>query len=126
MDSGLPPANLALAASINTVNAELVSSQWGIDPSTMAGAYGGAGQSGDLFSGVALLPLLTNLTHANAEQALALLGINTPTPGATSTAAVPTAAGSSTSIAASQFAHAQAASAPSGPTVVDPLWGRSA
>jgi MFS family permease len=66
VDSGLPPANLALAASINTVNAELVSSQWGIDPSTIGGVYGSADQSGDLFSGVALLPLLTNLTHADA------------------------------------------------------------
>jgi hypothetical protein len=126
-DLGLPPTNLAQAATTNTINAALVSSQWGIDPSTVGGVYGGAGESGGLFSGDTLLPLLTNLTHANAEQALALIGIQTPTPGtAKSPAPATTASASSTSAAASQSASAQAASAPSGPAIVDPLWGRSA
>jgi hypothetical protein len=126
-DLGLPPANLAQAATTNTINAALVSSQWGIDPSTVGGVYGGAGESGGLFAGDTLLPLLTNLTHANAEQALALMGISTPTPGtANSPTPASAAAGSSTSAAASQLAQAQAASGPSGPAIVDPLWGRSA
>jgi hypothetical protein len=127
-DLGLLPTNLAQAASTNTINAALVSSQWGIDPSTVGGVYGGAGESGGLFSGYTLLPLLTNLTHANAEQALALIGIQTPTPGTAKSPASPatTASASSTSAAASQLASAQAASAPSGPAIVDPLWGRSA
>jgi hypothetical protein len=126
-DLGLPPANLAQAATTNTINAALVASQWGIDPSTVGGVYGGAGESGGLFSGDTLLPLLTNLTHANAEQALALMGISTPTPGtAKSPAPATAAAGSSTSAAATQLEQAQAASAPSGPAIVDPLWGRSA
>jgi hypothetical protein len=126
-DLGLPPANLAQAATTNTINAALVSSQWGIDPSTVGGVYGGAGESGGLFAGDTLLPLLTNLTHANAEQALALMGISTPTPGtAKSPTPATTAAGSSTPAAASQLAQAQAASGPTGPAIVDPLWGRSA
>jgi hypothetical protein len=126
-DLGLPPANLAAAATTNTINAALVSSQWGIDPSTVGGVYGGAGASGGLFSGDTLLPLLTNLTHANAEQALALMGISTPTPGtAKSPAPATTAAGSSASAAANTLAQAQAAAGPTGPAIVDPLWGRAA
>jgi hypothetical protein len=36
-----------------------------------------------LFAGDSLLPLLTTLSHANAEQALALIGVQTPKPGST-------------------------------------------
>jgi hypothetical protein len=122
--SGLPPTSLAQAASANTIMAELVSSQWGIDPASVGGVYGGAGESGGLFSGDTLLPLLTNLTHANAEQALALIGVKTPTPGS-GTPASSTAAATGSTAAQSQAA-AQAAASPSGPMVVDPLWGRSA
>jgi hypothetical protein len=126
--SGLPPVNLAQAASANTVNAELVSSQWGIDPATVGGVYGGAGASGGLFSGDNLLPLLTNLSHANAEQALSLVGIQTPTPRtAASTAAGTGAAAAATAAAAAgQSAAAQATSGSSTGVIVDPLWGRSA
>jgi hypothetical protein len=123
--AGLPPVNLAQAASANAVNAELVSSQWGIDPTTVGSVYGGAGESGGLFAGDTLLPLLTNLTHANAEQALSLIGVKTPPPG---TAKSPSsgAPASASSSAPTQLAQAQAASTPSGPMMVDPLWGRSA
>lgn len=131
--SGLPPVNLARAASANTVNAELAASQWGIDPATVSGVYGGAAasDSGGLFSGDTLLPLLTTLTHANAEQALSLIGVKTPTPGGGSgaaTAATVTTLGANTAAAAtnSQSALAQAAYSSSSPVVVDPLWGRSA
>ncbi len=121
----LPPVNLARAASTNAVNAELVSSQWGVDPATVGGVYGGAGADGGLFAGDTLLPLLMALTHANAEQALALIGARTPgAAGATSPA--PAAGGAGSTSTAGQSAQAQAASAPSGPMVVDPLWGRSA
>jgi len=121
---GLPPVNLAQAASANTVEAELVASQWGIDPATVGGVYGGAGAPGGLFSGVTLLPLHASLTHANAEQALALIGVKTPSPGGGSSA--PSAASAAGFSAASQSAAAQPAPSPSGPMMVDPLWGRSA
>lgn len=120
--SGLPPANLAQAASINTLNAELVSSQWGIDPASVSGVYGGADESGGLFSGDSLLPLLTTLTRANAEQALALIGVQTPTPGSGTSGVSTTAA----TTAQSATALDQAAASSSAPMVVDPLWGRSA
>ena len=45
--AGLPPTDLAQAASVNTINAELVASQWGIDPATVSGVFGGASQTGD-------------------------------------------------------------------------------
>jgi len=131
--SGLPPANLARAASANTINAELAVSQWGLDPASVGGVYGGpaASDSGGLFSGDTLLPLLTTLTHANAEQALSLIGVKTPTVGGGSgaaTAAGATTLGANTAAAAtnSQSALAQAAYSSSAPVVVDPLWGRSA
>jgi hypothetical protein len=126
--SSLPPPSLARAASINTVNAQLVSSQWGVDPASVSGVYGGAAESGGLFAGDALLPLLTSLSHANAEQALALIGVQTPKPGGNDPAA---SAPTTTDAAAesspqSQTMLAQMASGSSAPMVVDPLWGRSA
>ena len=123
--SGLPPFNLARAASANTVNAELVSSQWGIDPAAVSGVYGGAAESGGLFAGDSMLPLLTSLTRSNAEQALALIGVQTPTPGS---AAAPTAQATNAAATTGQSATAldQAAARSSAPMVVDPLWGRSA
>jgi hypothetical protein len=126
--AGLPPPSLARAASNNTVNAELVSSQWGVDPASVSGVYGGAAESGGLFAGDSLLPLLTTLSRANAEQALALIGVQTPKPGANE----PAASESTTTDAAaesspqSQATLAQTASSSSAPMVVDPLWGRSA
>jgi hypothetical protein len=127
--SGLPPANLAAAASANSMNAALVASQWGLDPSTMAGVYGGAGENGGLFAGDMLLPLLTTISHANAGQSLALLGIQTPKPSATAAAA---AAAPSSNSAAATSTKGQAAlneavaQSSSSPMMVDPLWGRSA
>jgi hypothetical protein len=127
--SGLPPASLARAASANTINAQLAASQWGVDPASVSGVYGGAAASGGLFSGDSLLPLLTTLTHANAAQALALIGVKTPTPGSgaasTAPAAVNTAYAASAA-ANSPSALAQAAASSSAPMVVDPLWGRDA
>jgi hypothetical protein len=123
--SGLPPASLAAAASANTLNAELATSQWGVDPNSVGGVYGGSGgstDSGGIFSGTSLLPVLTNLTHANAEQALALIGINIPKPGGTSGGS----SGSTGTQPQSQSSLAQAAYSGSTPMVVDPLWGRSA
>ena len=127
--SGLPPASLARAASVNTVNAELATSQWGIDPASVGGVYGGTAASGGLFSGDSLLPLLTTLTHANAAQALALIGVKTPTPGSGAASATPAAVNSAYTAAAtgnSPSALAQAAASSSAPMVVDPLWGRDA
>jgi hypothetical protein len=129
---GLPPVSLTKAASANTVNAELVSSQWGIDPASVSGVYGGAGASGGLFDGDNLLPLLRSLSPSTAEKALALIGIQTPQPSASSgqvaayaaTAAAPTTTAQSIS-PAGQAALDQAASS-SAPAVVDPLWGRTA
>ena len=124
--SGLPPVNLAAAASTNTLNAQLVSSQWGIDPASVSGVYGGAAASdGGLFSGTSLLPLLTSLTRSNAEQALSLIGVKTPKPG---TAAATTATGTPAADAAAQVKATldQAAATSSAPMVIDPLWGRSA
>lgn len=90
--AGLPPVQLAQAASTNTVNAQLVSSQWGIDPAAVGGVYGGAAESGGVFAGTALLSLLTTLSHATAEQALALIGVRAPTPGGARAAASATSA----------------------------------
>ena len=130
---GLPPSRLAQAASTNTVNAALVSSQWGIDPASVAGVYGGAAAGlGGLFAGDNLLPLLQSLSPATAERALALIGISTPTPSATgdhaaaysATAALPTT--TAQAISPNGQAALDQAAAGSAPTVVDPLWGRSA
>jgi hypothetical protein len=127
--SGLPPVSLARAASANTVNAELASSQWGVDPASVGGVYGGAAASGGLFSGDSLLPLLTTLTHANAAQALALIGVKTPTPGSGAASTTPAAVNTAYTAAAAAnnpSALAQAAASSSAPMVVDPLWGRDA
>ena len=123
--AGLPPARLAAAASANTVNAQLVSSQWGVDPATVAGVYGGAGESGGLFAGDSMLPLLTHLTHANAEQALTLLGVKTPTAGGTAGSYAPETSKTASANAQSQSALAQAYGGTTAATV-DPLWGKSA
>ena len=121
---GLPPANLAQAASTNTVNAELVSSQWGIDPASVSGVYGDTRRLRRESSPSAmLLPLLTNLSHANAEQALALIGITTPTPDGGTTATQAAAAATTTTPTTQS---AEATPVQSGPTQVDPLWGQTA
>lgn len=112
---GLPPAGLAQAASVNTVNAELVSSQWGVDPASVSGVYGGSAQSGSsFFAGAELLPALASMSRANAEQSLALFGIQTPQVG-----------GGSADAQASPTAATPPDSA-SGAAIVDPLWGKSA
>ena len=121
--SGLPPLNLVSAASANTLNSELVSSQWGIDPAAVSGVYGGAAESGGLFAGTSLLPLLTTLTRANAEQALSLIGVQAPTPSNGAGAGSNTA---SATTGQSASALDQSAARSSAPMVVDPLWGRSA
>ena len=118
---GLPPAGLASAAATNTINAQLVSSQWGIDPAAVSGLYGGAAQSGGLFAGDTMLTLLQTLSSANAEQALTLLGI-----GSFSTS--PDSGGSPAPKSAAANAAAAAAAVPSSGgsdvgTTVDPLWG---
>jgi hypothetical protein len=123
--SGLPPASPAAAASLNTLNAELATSQWGIDPAAVGGVYGGASDTSGLFSGASLLPVLANLSHSTAEQALALMGVTTPTPGGTGSSS--TAAGSATAASGAQSQSSLAEAAYGGtPMVVDPLWGRSA
>jgi hypothetical protein len=107
---GLPPVGLAQAASTNTVNAELLTSGFGVDPGSVAGVYGGAAQQGsNWFTDVELLPALADLSRATAEQALALLGMQTPTVGAGSGTSVPIPDSSTV-----------------GAAVVDPLWGKSA
>ena len=122
--SGLPPAGLAYAAAANTVTAGLLTSQWGVDPASVGGAYGGSSDAAGLLAGDLLLPLLTHLTHANAEQALALIGVKTPMP---ETAKSPApATGGATSTSNPGQAGQDPAAASSGPMVVDPLWGRSA
>ncbi len=125
---GLPPVNLARAASVNTLNGELLSSQFGVDPASVSGVYGGAAAtSGSLFASDTLLPLLQSLSPATAEQALALIGIQTPTPGSGSGATSPTAGTTATTTqAASQAFLDQAATTSSGPQIVDPLWGTTA
>jgi len=137
--AGLPPVSLAAAASLNTLNAELATSQWGVDPASVGGVYGGSAATGGMFAGIDLLPVLTNLTHADAEQALSLLGVSTPTPSATATGSTgatsstgstgstgATTLSASAAGAQSQSALAQAAYGSGTPMVVDPLWGRSA
>jgi hypothetical protein len=123
---GLPPAGLVGAAVANTVNAALVSSQWGIDPNSVSGVYGGAGASGGLFSGASTLTLLQSLTSANAEQALALLGIQTPTPSSRQPAAATTRTAAATAAREASAATAALAESSGGAdvgTTVDPLFG---
>ncbi len=123
---GLPPVGLAQAASVNTVNAALVSSQWGLDPASVAGVYGGAAQPGsNWFSNVELLPALAHLSRGTAEQSLALFGIATPKPGSGSGSSSSTPANTSASTTTSP----QAPIPPSetiGAAIIDPLWGKSA
>jgi hypothetical protein len=118
---GLPPAGLALPSAVNTVNAELATAQWGVDPNLVGGVYGGSAASGSLFAGVDLLPLLSNLNTATAEQALALMGIQTP--------AVVSAGGSTSGdgqAAAASATAADAADASLNGALIDPLFGKSA
>lgn len=126
--TGLPPANLAAAASTNTINAALVSSQWGLDPGSVAGVYGGAGENGGLFAGTSLLPLLTNISHSSAEQALAIIGVQTPQPKSTASAAAAAfgSAAAATSTQGQATLNEAVAESSSAPRIIDPLWGRSA
>ncbi len=126
---GLPPAILAKAASVNTLNAELVSSQFGVDPASVSGVYGGAAaDSGGLFAGDTLLPLLQSLSPATAEQALALIGVQTPTSGNASggTSAAAATPATTTQAASKAFLDQAASTSGSGPKVIDPLWGTTA
>lgn len=85
--AGLPPVNLANAATQNTVNASLVSGLLGVDPNSVSGVYGGAASTGaNIFSNLFDLPILSSLSGATAEQALVLLGLQTPTTGTASAA----------------------------------------
>ena len=80
-----------------------------------------------LLSGEDLLAPLTNLSHAHAEQALTLIGVEMPRKGGNDGASgggTSSAAASRAYSAQSQSALIQAASG-SGPAIVDPLWGRS-
>jgi hypothetical protein len=118
---GLPPVGLASAAATNTINAQLVSSQWGIEPASVSGVYGGAAQSGGLFAGETILTLLQTLSPADAEQALTLLGIGGFSPD-------PDSGGSPAPQSAAAANAAAAAAVPSSGgadvgTTVDPLWG---
>jgi hypothetical protein len=128
---GLPPVGLAQASSANTVNAELVASQWGIDPASVGGVYGGAAESAGIFEGGNLLPLLRSLSPATAERALALIGVQTPTPAATSATAAAYTSGAMPATTAQAIspngrAMLDQAASDSAPAVVDPLWGRTA
>jgi hypothetical protein len=114
---GLPPAGLAGAAVANTVNAALVSSQWGIDPASFGGVYASTPASG-VFSASNLLPLLQSLAHSSAEQALSLIGVSTPKSSSKASSAAAAAAASA--------AYSDSAASDSTPVIVDPLWGRSA
>ena len=120
---GLPPVGLAAAAVVNTLNAQLASSQWGVDPASVSGVYGGAAESGGLFSGDSMLTLLQSLTVANAEQALAVLGIQVPSSSARedlAPAAKPSAGARASNTAA---ATAESSGGADVGTTVDPLWG---
>ncbi len=117
---GLPPASLASAASANRVNAELATSQWGVDPGAVGGVYGGPAQA-SAFANASLIPLLQSLSPATAEQALTLIGIAPARFGGTNAAVAAQAAAAAN--ARTLFAQN---SGGSGALVVDPLWGRSA
>ncbi len=124
---GLPPAALAEAATVNTLNAELAISQWGVDPALVGGVYGGSSASGGLFASTSLLPLLASLSKANAGQALAILGVQTPSPSADDGASEAQGSTTGKSLSADdKAALVQAAAGSSGPAMVDPLWGRRA
>jgi hypothetical protein len=117
---GLPPVGLAAAAAANTIDAQLVSTLWSINPASVSGVYGGATEPAGPFSGDTLLALLQSLPAANAEQSLALLGIPTPS--------FAHGAGSTTAKPATNANAVAAAAAPSSGgsdvgTTVDPLWG---
>ena len=127
---GLPPVGLAQAASTNTVNAELVVSGLGVDSAAVAGVFGGSAASGsNWFSNVELLPALSGLSHATAQQALSLFGIQTPTVGSGSDAAATDTADAAGTTGAALSPTSNSAIAPSdnvGAAVVDPLWGKNA
>ncbi len=119
---GLPPATLATPASTNTVNAELVVSQFGVSPDSVSGVYGGAAAAGsNWFASVELLPAISNLSRSTAEQSLALLGIETPTVGNASTASSTSNAGLSSPATNTAIPESQTL----GATTVDPLWGKN-
>jgi hypothetical protein len=122
---GLPPVGLASAAATNTINAQLVSSQWGIDPAAVSGVYGGAAQSAGLFAGDTMLTLLQTLSSADAEQALTLLGIGnfspSPDSGGSPAPKSATAANAATNAAAAAAVPSSGGSDVG--TTVDPLWG---
>jgi hypothetical protein len=121
---GLPPVGLASAAATNTINAQLVSSQWGIDPAAVSGVYGGAAQSGGLFAGDTILALLQTLSSANAEQALTLLGIGSFSPSPDSGGApAPKSAAAANAAAAAAAAAVPSSGGSDVGTTVDPLWG---
>ena len=121
---GLPPVGLAQPASINTVNAELVASQFGIEPDAVSGVYGGSAASGsNPFSNLQLLPALANLSTSTAEQSLALLGVQTPTVGKGSAAGASPADGAGAPNSAGNAAIAPGDTV--GAVVVDPLWGKN-
>ncbi|HEX7498041.1 MAG TPA: hypothetical protein VF344_06225, partial [Candidatus Limnocylindrales bacterium] len=103
--AGVPFALAAGVPTIGLANAQAVSSPSGED----------------------LLAPLTNLSHAHAEQALTLIGVEMPRRGGNDGASgsgTSSAAASRAYSAQSQSALIQAASG-SGPAIVDPLWGRS-
>ena len=75
---GLPPTLLAAAASTNTLNAELASSTYGIDPNLVGGVYANVTAGAGIFANTDLLPVLSSLSHSNAGQSLALLGFSVP------------------------------------------------
>jgi hypothetical protein len=120
---GMPPVGLAAAAVANTINAQLVSSQWGIDPGAVSGVYAGAAASGGLFSGDTLLALLQTLPAANADQALPLLGIETPSPSSIGAAMAAKPTANANAASADAAAAAQSAGGADVSTTVDPLWG---
>ena len=124
---GLPPVQLAAAASTNTINAELATSQWGVDPASVGGVYGGGNQDGGMFAGTSLLSTLSSLSPATAEQSLSLLGISMPAPKVASADSEPQATASGTPAnSPTDNAALQASAGGAGPAIVDPLWGRSA
>ena len=99
--------------------------------SGQGGASGGAAESAGIFEGGNLLPLLRSLSPATAERALALIGVQTPTPSATSATAAAYASGAmptttEQAISPNGRAMLDQAATDSTPAVVDPLWGRTA
>lgn len=73
-----------------------------------------------------MLALLQSLSAANAEQALELLGIQTPSPSSRQnvpTAAKPEASATAANAAAAAAAGAQSSGGADVGTTIDPLWG---